>query len=214
MPPWRLNAKKGKWTMGESLTQSSDKCLPDSWIDRIFNQMQGMYGSRWLTMWQDGQTVTINGRAFDHGLALAKSTWARELAGFQSTPTRISKSLVCCKSMPNPPTLPEFLALCRQQHAEFKALTAPVASPEVCQRRAQELGGAIHRRARRSASGGSMDWMDRPPSRDNQGPWLRLLMACAQDDNQFAVDCLRRHLATGEIVSKQAGDLVNGMAAA
>jgi hypothetical protein len=181
------------------------KRLSDGWIDRIFSRMQGMYGSRWLDMWRDGQTVTTGGRTFDHGVALAKSMWAEELSGLQGAPERIRKALECCKSMPHPPTLPEFLALCRQQHAEFRALPAPSGPPEgVCRDRAQKLGEIVRQVARNHASVGSTHWMDSPPSQEHQGPWLRMLLQCAIDGNAYAIDRLQAHVASGKITSSAA----------
>lgn len=53
----------------------------------------------------------------DAGIANAMGIWSRKLAGFADHPERIKRVL---ESLPiHPPTLPEFVALCRQQHAEF-----------------------------------------------------------------------------------------------
>lgn len=100
--------------------------LQGAWVDRIFDRMQGMYGSLWVDRWRSGEIVEQGGREFDRGLMLAKVTWAEELAGFADQPERLSQALAACRSLRLPPTLPEFLALCRQQIPDAKpSLPAP-----------------------------------------------------------------------------------------
>ena len=107
--------------MAESST--SRPPLPRHWVARIFRELQGAYGSRFLE----------NG--MDTGMANAHEKWARELAGFADQPERLSKAL---QSLPEyPPTLPEFKALARQQSVTLQsALPAPTPDAE---RRAANL---------------------------------------------------------------------------
>lgn len=105
--------------------------LPDSWVERIFDRMQGMYGSLWLDRWRSGEMIEQGGQRFDRGLLVAKATWADELAGFADQPERLAKALEACRHRNLPPTLPEFLELCRQQHADLpRQLLAPRASAD------------------------------------------------------------------------------------
>lgn len=98
--------------------ERSKPTLPDSWVERIFDRMQGLYGSLWVDRWRTGEMVQRAGRQFDQGLLNAKATWAQELGGFAGQPERISRALEACRGKSLPPTLPEFVELCRQQVAE------------------------------------------------------------------------------------------------
>jgi hypothetical protein len=100
-------------------------------VARIFRELQGAYGSRFLDMWKSGHTE--NG--MDTGMANAHEKWARELAGFADQPERLSKAL---QSLPEyPPTLPEFKALARQQSVTLQN-TLPAPTPDA-ERRAANL---------------------------------------------------------------------------
>ena len=83
--------------------------LPAIWINKIFATMQGHYGSRFVNMWKTGDALP-NGQ--DAGYANAQRTWAEKLAGFEEHPECIKYVL---ESLPEtPPTLPQFLELCRR----------------------------------------------------------------------------------------------------
>lgn len=106
---------------------------------RIFAELQGAYGSRFLDMWRTGQTLSDGS---DAGLANAQRLWGERLAGFEGEPERVKRALACLP--PHPPTLPEFLASCRQQTAkERPALPAPTVSDEVRQRRQREIENCV-----------------------------------------------------------------------
>jgi len=109
------------------------EALPDSWVDRIFDRMQGMYGSLWVDRWRSGETVERAGRSFDRGLLNAKATWAQGLGGFSGQPERIHRALESCRSKSLPPTLPEFIELCRHQVAE-QHVTLPPPIPDAGKR--------------------------------------------------------------------------------
>lgn len=69
------------------------------WIDRLFARLGAMYGSKFKAMW-DGQDI-----------AGVKSVWMDDLAEF--TPAEITVGVNACKTREWPPTLPEFIRLCR-----------------------------------------------------------------------------------------------------
>lgn len=94
-------------------TEQSTRSLPGSWVDRIFDRMQGLYGSLWVERWRNGDMVQVAGRQMDAGLLNAKAVWSEELAGFASRPDCIKAALDACKSRSLPPTLPEFAQGCR-----------------------------------------------------------------------------------------------------
>ena len=79
------------------------------WVRKLFAELQGNYGTRFLDMWRSGQADT-NGD--DVGLQNAMDMWAEKLAGFRERPDAIRRVLDTLP--PHPPTLPEFVALCRQ----------------------------------------------------------------------------------------------------
>lgn len=79
-------------------------------------------------MWRIGQLLP-NGQ--DVGIENAKEVWGEKLAGFADQPDRIKRALESLP--PHPPTLPEFVALCRQAVSEnMRALPPPV--PDASQR--------------------------------------------------------------------------------
>ena len=69
------------------------------WIDRLFSRLSAMYGSKFVAMWE----------GFD--LSGVKSVWVEDLAEF--SPSEITAGVNACKSREWPPTLPEFIRLCR-----------------------------------------------------------------------------------------------------
>lgn len=88
---------------------NSQPPLPSAWINKIFATMQGHYGSRFVNMWKTGDLLP-NGQ--DAGYLNAQRTWAEKLGGFEDHPECIAHVL---EILPDtPPTLPQFLELCRR----------------------------------------------------------------------------------------------------
>lgn len=109
--------------------------LPLGWVRKLFAELQGNYGTRFLDMWRSGVTDTNND---DVGLLNAMDMWAEKLAGFRGRPEAIRRVL---DTLPqNPPTLPQFVDLCRQAcpTPEHKALPAPEIPPSVIAARQAE----------------------------------------------------------------------------
>lgn len=92
-------------------TKSNDaKPMPIHWVEALFKRMLARYGS----LWQDRY-----GRL---GLDMADimHEWSIELAGFSGQ--EIARGLDGCRTLKFPPTLPEFMLLCRppiDAHAAF-----------------------------------------------------------------------------------------------
>ena len=89
-----------------------------------------------MDMWRSGQADT-NGD--DVGLQNAMDMWAEKLAGFRERPDAIRRVL---DTLPkHPPTLPEFVELCRTScpKQEVKALPAPEVPPSVIAARQAEV---------------------------------------------------------------------------
>lgn len=73
--------------------------LPDEWAERIFQRLENFY----LVKWVDSFGSIPRERV--------KQAWAEELAGYSAQ--EIKRGLDACKTKPWPPTLPEFLVMCR-----------------------------------------------------------------------------------------------------
>lgn len=68
-------------------------------IEALFAKFSAMYGTRFAQMWKGTD------------LSVVKTTWADALSGL--TVREVRTGLDACKMRPWPPTLPEFLSLCR-----------------------------------------------------------------------------------------------------
>lgn len=103
--------------------------LPDEWVVRIFEHMACTYGTRFADLWAGQEPETV--RAY----------WGRKLGGFDGE--AIKAALDALDDRPFPPTLPEFIALCRaaaNRRGSYVALPAPQMSREEAATRAQKLG--------------------------------------------------------------------------
>lgn len=69
------------------------------WVDRIFARLLGFYGTKLAQQWTGMD------------LQMVKAIWAEELAGY--TAEEIARGIDGCRSKDWPPSLPEFLKLCR-----------------------------------------------------------------------------------------------------
>lgn len=79
--------------------ETTTVAFPVPWAIRLLGRLHAMYGSKFLQLWEGIERCD-----------LAK-TWAEELTGF--TGEEIAVGLAACRSRPWPPTLPEFIGLCR-----------------------------------------------------------------------------------------------------
>ena len=89
--------------------------LPDSWVERLFEQMTLVYGHKFLRQWEG---VDMN---------LVKMHWAEKLSGFDGKD--LSYAL---QNLPSdwPPTVLQFRDLCRNAPREMQMLPPPEANPE------------------------------------------------------------------------------------
>jgi hypothetical protein len=75
--------------------------FPRVWVEALFKRFAVMYGSKWTAMWAD----VPMGDVLDG--------WQDDLRGINGD--QIKRALEHCKShCPFPPTLPEFVGICRQ----------------------------------------------------------------------------------------------------
>lgn len=70
-----------------------------SLVERVFGRMAAFYGARFADMWRDIDPAEL------------KRIWAEELAGF--TADELARGIDGCRTRDWPPTLPEFIRLCR-----------------------------------------------------------------------------------------------------
>ena len=73
--------------------------LPDAWVDRLFSVLVSFYGARFADMWRGSDLNQV------------RAVWASELGGYSGE--EIARGIAGCRARHWPPTLPEFLELCR-----------------------------------------------------------------------------------------------------
>lgn len=90
--------------MGESSKGKLSK-LPDSWVERIFATMSAAYGTLFSDRWRDID------------LGVVRGLWAESLASFSDHPECFRLALTSMvEECQFPPTLPEFISLCRRHY--------------------------------------------------------------------------------------------------
>lgn len=104
--------------------------LPDSWVESLLDRMAAMYGEKFVRQWERTNPSAM------------RDMWAESLGQFDGE--RIKWALLhLVSNNPFPPTLPEFVMLCRQApRPEAPALPAPIVPKSVAQQRAEELAQA------------------------------------------------------------------------
>ena len=75
--------------------------LPDSWVESLLARMLATYGQKFRSQWADVPPETL------------RETWAVALGRFDGARIKwaLEQMVATC---PWPPTLPEFVAMCRQ----------------------------------------------------------------------------------------------------
>lgn len=99
----------GEWTEGEDREGKALRREEVSFagVEALFSEFEALYGSRFADMWRHTD------------VAYVKSLWAKALAGL--TRREIRTGLAGCGNRPWPPSLPEFLTLCRPEADAEKA---------------------------------------------------------------------------------------------
>jgi hypothetical protein len=140
----------------------SHQPLPLPWVAKIFQKLQGNYGTRFLNQWKTGQTFEHGqNKGEDVGVVNAMSVWAEKLGGFANQPERIARVI---ESLPDdPPSLPAFIGLLRATHvADSTVQIAYTQTPEDVARHRE-----MSRRAAASVKAPEFDgllWAKRPKS--------------------------------------------------
>ena len=77
------------------------KCLTDpvKVVSRLFDVLAGMYGAKFVDAWRGVDTEVM------------QRVWAKDLAAYSMK--EVERGVNTCKALKWPPTLPEFLMLCR-----------------------------------------------------------------------------------------------------
>lgn len=130
--------------VGKSATLPGNaRSLPDDWIEKLFRKFEDWYGAKWAAQYGAFPRERV------------KRSWAEELGGFDGAGVVIGKALEAQKGNPFPPTLPEFLLLCREA-ARRVGGSGALALPhkmtdeemEINRQRAAELIGRLARSKR------------------------------------------------------------------
>ncbi|MBY4751871.1 hypothetical protein [Burkholderia dolosa] len=85
--------------------------LPQHWVEALFSKMAAFYGARFATMWNGTEVLEV------------QKAWAIELGKLSREQLKAGSDNLT--ALPKPPTLPEFIALCRQARFEQAASSAP-----------------------------------------------------------------------------------------
>ena len=86
--------------------------LPRDWVEALFTRMSAFYGSKFADLWRGVEVAVIH------------RTWAIELGGLTKNELRQGSAALVTRQWP--PTLPEFVALCRPPVNIDAALTEAI----------------------------------------------------------------------------------------
>ena len=103
--------------------------LPDSWVESLLARMLATYGQKFRSQWADVPPETL------------RETWAVALGRFDGARIKwaLEQMVATC---PWPPTLPEFVAMCRQAPREEPVkLPAPTPSEQQRAERVEQMAG-------------------------------------------------------------------------
>lgn len=159
----------------DGISTVNPSALPDGWVDRIFERMEGLYGSLFLDRWKDCDLQRI------------KSTWAHELALYAQRPGAIAHALRLLSYRPLPPTLPEFLLLCQGAPREEAPM---LPEPEIDKATQAARANEISEDVKRILATDPLGWARNPRS---TFAWKLLIDGAAAQNPQLAA-LLGRHL--------------------
>lgn len=86
---------------------STSEPLPSAWIEKLFERMAALYGSKFADMWRGTDPEQV------------KALWAHELG--KLTREEVTKGAQALMTQDWPPSLPQFIKLCRIQLDPQKA---------------------------------------------------------------------------------------------
>jgi hypothetical protein len=82
-----------------SISLTSIRPAPVSWVEKLFDRMQSLYGNKFIDMWRDTN------------IDLVKHLWGEEMGKLSAEDLRRGYSSLMARDWP--PTLPEFVKLCK-----------------------------------------------------------------------------------------------------
>jgi hypothetical protein len=157
-------------------------------VAKIFQALHGNYGSRFLNQWKTGQTLDDG---TDAGVKNAMAFWAEKLGGFADQPERIRRVLDALP--PEPPSLPQFVELCRAARPDEKPALDHKPTPEEREHQrelSRRLGDAIG--GGKVRDGIDEHWATHPRSAYH----LKFIFDAAKRDSRFA-KCVDQMVADG-----------------
>ena len=83
-------------------TASAPACIPEHWIDKLFMRFANIYRQKWIAGLDD-----------ETAIASLKREWQIQLAKVDAKTIAPAIDLVIANGSEWPPTLPEFIAVCR-----------------------------------------------------------------------------------------------------
>lgn len=140
--------------------------LPKHWIEALFSKMSAFYGSKFAAMWSGSKPAEV------------QKAWAIELA--KLTREQLKAGSDALTAFSRPPTLPDFVAHCKQTRAEMAEHRAPKLEHRapIDPERAKVALGMVHTAAAKIAA--------RAPTAE----WAyRLLMSGRKDLSHEVVRC-------------------------
>lgn len=172
-------------------SSTSRQPMPRSEVAKIFQAMQGNYGSRFLNQWKTGQTIQQgHDQGKDVGLVNAMAFWGDKLAGFADQPERIAYALNILPE--DPPSLPLFVKMCNSAPAKEapKLRYVPTAEDEERARNAAASAAKVLKKI--SNDGIDMHWATHPQTVAH----LKMIFDAADRDQRFA-PCIAQMVEQG-----------------
>ena len=106
----------------------TSNAIPLTWVDSLFSKFTAMYGNKFIDMWRGIDTAEV------------KNLWAKELA--KLTVEELKAGVHALMNREYPPTLPEFVKLCRPKADPLAAYYEAVEG--VTRRERGEVGTWTH----------------------------------------------------------------------
>lgn len=162
----------------------NQSALPDTWVERIFDHMAALYGSKFADLWRNTDAEKV------------KSMWAFRLGGFADKPQAIKSALDALDDRPFPPTLPEFIALCRQaasrMGSDTKALPYKPTAEDIERQREMANVASAAVSVAKVKDGIDQHWATHPRSHAH----LRAIFSAANSDRRF-LPCVQKMVDDG-----------------
>lgn len=129
--------------------------LPEKWIEQLFSEMSVLYGSKFADLWAGTAPAQV------------RAGWAKKLAGFEDHPKAIRAALDSLDERPFPPTLPEFVAICRQEARRLgsELPQLPHRMTEEERERAEQAAKKAAQAAKASQDRDPIGWAKKPRSK-------------------------------------------------